>query len=183
MGRRICLTRQSRPHCWMASWCCVTCQYRSVGGITRQQWKFSQLLPRFRADPAWVWPLMPAWGEEGGERQVVYTLAPCSSTYPVLSTSEWWLNKKILSSRLVFCFHSFWTMSETFLLAQGWVILRLEFESLDVSRFDLEARWAEWSGAVGSVKLIHRKFRKTSRRLAPCVYTCLNKTKLTWSRR
>lgn len=51
-------------------------------------------------------------------------------------------------------------MSETFLLAQGWVILRLEFESLDVSRDLIWSQVGRGSGAVGSVKLIHWKFRK-----------------------
>ena len=129
--------------------------------ITQTAVKVFPAASRFRANPAWVWLLKPAWGEAGGERQVGHTLAPCSSTYPVLK--HIWMDdwiRKYYHLDWCFVFILFWTVSETFLLVQGWVILRLEFESLDVSRDLIRSQVGRGSGAVGSVKLIHRKFGK-----------------------
>ena len=51
---------------------CVTCQYSR---LVRSTWRAVKVFPaasRFRANPAWVWSLTPAWGEEGGKAGGTY---------------------------------------------------------------------------------------------------------------
>lgn len=129
--------------------------------ITRTAVKVFPAASRFRANPAWVWPLKPAWGEAGGERQVVHTLAPCSSTYPLLKhiRMDKWI-RKYYHLDWCFVFILFWTVSETFLLVQvGWFCI-WNLRAWTLSRDLIRSQVGRGSGAVGSVKLIHRKFGK-----------------------